>query len=394
MTSINQDRTAINDLVHERLKEKGEVGKGSDFLVRDIKNKKHVREFSPGDKVIFLQVKEFDGHVVKKNHTGEIKKIEGSRLTITTQGKDIVIPADKYNYFDHAYCRTTYRVQGADFRTVFANIDTRQSMVNSMNDYLVKISRAIRNLVLFTDDRYKLHEAVNKEQFKVSINDFKAEFFRKSEQQAISRLIQGMARRDFAESRLPKKVVADLQRGDGHYVKYLQFKQEASEAISQADALLKGRFPSEKAKQESESKTLNHLDIEKKAEEHRNKSEFFYKRALSNYTEATTRMSEIVTDNKIHRHVFEQQFEKDYIPGGSIHKLGELDHEKQAPSAELGNLAPDNFEYLLEHAEPASHEIGQEPDGPGFDGPGDEGDFPGVEPEDGGIDGPGFSRFD
>ncbi|MFC2155133.1 ATP-dependent RecD-like DNA helicase [Acidobacteriota bacterium] len=394
VTSINEDRTAINDFVHELLKEKGELGKGSDFLVTDIKNKKHVREFSLGDKVIFLQVKEFDGHLVKKNHVGKIKKIESSNLIVTTRGKDIVIPADKYNYFDHAYCRTTYRVQGADYKTVFANIDTRQSMVNSMNDYLIKISRAVRNLVLFTDDRYKLYKTVNKEQFKVSINDFKAEFFRKSEQQAISRLIEGIARRDFADSRLPRTVKNDLQRGDAHYVKYLHLRQKASDAISQADSLLKGRFSSEKARQEAEAKTLNHLDIDKKADYFRNKSEFYYKRALSNYTEATTRMAKSMNVDKLHHAVFEQQFEKDYIPGGRITFLGELNIETKTHSSELGNPSVSELEHSLDFVEPESLGLGHDQDSFGFEGPGDDGDFPGVEPEDGGIDGPGISRFD
>ena len=260
-----------------------------------------------------------------------------------------------------------------------------------MNDYLVKISRATHKLELFTDDRYKLYEAVNKEQFKVSINDFKAEFYRKSEQQVISRLIEGMTKRDFKNSHLPKKVVDDLQRGDAHYVRYLQLKEKASTAISQADSLLKGRFRSEKAQQEAEGKTLNYLEIEKKADEFRKKSEFYYKRALANYTEVLTRQSELKTDDKVHRAVFEQQFEKDYIPGGSIKSLGEFNLEKNTHSAELGNLAFPDLEYSLDFIEPESLAFGHEQDSPGFDGPGDDGDFPGGDSEDGGIDGPGIS---
>ncbi len=172
ITATNKDRIALNDFVRDILKSKKELKSGFDFTVTDISGRRQVREFSPGDKVIFLKKEVIDEHLISKDDVGIIKKIEGTNITISTGGKDIVIPGEKYDHLDHAYARTTYRVQGADYNRVLCNIDTRQSLINSRNDFLVKISRSKHQLEIFTDNKKGLYEAIKNEQFKVSINDF------------------------------------------------------------------------------------------------------------------------------------------------------------------------------------------------------------------------------
>jgi ATP-dependent exoDNAse (exonuclease V) alpha subunit len=394
ITATNRDRTAINDFVRDILKEKGDLGKGSDFKVTDILGKKHVREFATGDKVIFLKKEVFDDHLVNKDDVGEIKKIEGSRITIATQDKDIVVPAHVYDHIDHANCRTTYRVQGADYKNVFANIDTKQSLVNSRNDFLVKISRATHKLELFTDDRYKLYEAVNREQFKVSINDFKSEFYRKGENRIISKLIENITKRNLESSPLSKKVIEDLKRGDKYYIKHLQLKMKASVDLSKADSLFRGRFPTGKARQEAESKTLNHLEIEKKAGEFRKKSEFFYKRALAKHTFTASGIEGILTDRKVVPEVLAQRFEKAFIPGGSIKSLGEFNASKDAFSLSAIDNSFLEVDGPQNYFGPPAPGTGHEQESPGFDGPGEDGSIFGSNSGEGiagDEDGPGIS---
>jgi len=172
ITATNSDRLAINTRAREILQAKGELKPGFDFTVTDILGKKQVREFSAGDKVIFLKKSVIDDVLISKDDVGMIKKIENRSITIQVNQKEVAIPIDRYNHIDHAYARTTYRVQGADYNRVLCNIDTRQKRVNSLNDFLVKISRSRHILDIYTDSREHLHGAVKNEQFKSSINQF------------------------------------------------------------------------------------------------------------------------------------------------------------------------------------------------------------------------------
>jgi len=334
--------------------------------------------------VIFLVKKEFSDHFVEKEHVGEIKKIEGSRITITTGGRDVVVPMDVYNHIDHSYCRTTYRVQGADFKNVIANLDTRQSLMNCINDYLVKTSRAVENLVIYTNDRYNLYEAVNREQFKVSINDFKSEFYRKDENKIISKWIEEITKRDYETSKLPKKVIDDLKRGDDNYIKYLQLKLKADIAHSKADSLLKGRFQTGKVKHVTEEKVLNYLEIEKKAAGYKQKSEFFYRKAITKFTAAASREVNIGSGLR---------FEKAYIPDEISESLGDFKGDRKSLSLtgiDSKSLEVEGTQFYVE----VPPGIGQEGAPPGIDSPGDDGIIPGgdgSEGIEGGEGGPGIS---
>jgi len=198
ITGINRDRIKVNHLIREILKDRGELVEGQVFDVRDNRGKRQEREFSPGDKVVFLKKAEVSGHQVMKDDSGIIKKIEvlndgksspdegdlsknppgenhnpERRIVIETKETTLVIDPNDYNYIEHAYCSTTYKVQSAgDKSRVLAHIDTKQYNVNSSNDLLVKLSSAAREITVFTDDKKSLYDSVKREQDKVSITDF------------------------------------------------------------------------------------------------------------------------------------------------------------------------------------------------------------------------------
>ncbi len=385
ITATNKDRTAINDFVRGNLKVKGDLGKGYDFKVTDILGKKHIREFAPGDKVIFLKKDVINEHFISKDDVGEIKKIEGSKITVTTRKKDVVIPADKYDYIDHAYCRTTYRVQGADYNRVVAHINTHQKLMNSRNDFLVKISRSRHELEIVTNDRFALYDAVKNEQFKISIRDFKYHTQIKNEERFIHRQLEKLTPARFENSQLHRKITADLQKGDANYIKYLEFKTQANDVAKTIHAH-KGKSP--------EKDVLNHLEIEKKALGFKEKSEIYYKASLDRYSSYLSKHAEAVNSrvtpgkgnvlNELSKHDRDksmQSFFNDYIPFARHGLDMEAFISGNPPAVEI---VPDSFGESLNSdffIEPGTPGIGVDPDSPGIDIPG----------EDGGIDGPGIS---
>jgi hypothetical protein len=338
-------------------------------------------------------------HLLSKDDVGVVKEISGKNITVSTRGKDVVIQADKYNHFDHAYCRTTYRVQGADYDRVYANIDTHQKLINSKNDFLVKISRSKHKLEIFTDDRSRLHYAVRNEQFKVSIADFVDRVYVKEASKITDeRIIDHIYNRKFEKTPLPRKVKIDLQRGDFHYINYHRMMEKAVEYRREAKSFSedKEKFSDLHAKFEA---------IKEKALDHRARSEIFYQRAADNYTRKfSDRMDKAATlspgNSDIDRENIsrlKQQFVEKYIPVGDLCTLEKItsgnspfiDLEAKL-SVEFESYALGN-EYSIDTPGIGSGE-GQAP--PGFDGPGgDGGSFGGNSGEgiDGGDDGPGIS---
>jgi hypothetical protein len=144
--------------------------------------------------------------------------------------------------------------------------------------------------------------------------------------------------------------------------------------------------------------------IKEKALEHKAKSEVYYQRAMDNYTrKLSDRMDEVSTHSPGSRDLnrgkiaeLKQQFVEKFIPVGELSTLEKItsgnspfiDLETKL-SVEFASQGLEN-EYFVEY--PGVGEGHEE--APGFDGPGDDGDFPGSDSEDGGIDGPGISFDD
>ena len=405
ITATNKDRIAINDLVRDFLKHSGELGKGQDFGITDIEGKSKIREFSPGDKIIFLKKDDFKDHLISKDDVGVIKKIEGKNITVLTRGKEIVIPADKYNHIDHAYCRTTYRVQGADYDTVLAHINTYQKMVNSKNDFLVKISRSKHELEIFTDDRNGLYHAVKEAQYKISIADFVDRVYVRDASKIVDdRFVERVYNRDFDKIKPPWKTRGDLQRGDFHYVNYFKQVEAAGEHMRKAKA-----FSLDKEK--SLSLFTKFEKAMEKAHEYKAKSEFFYQRAVDNHAKIISKQFEKTSIDqpgdlgskqvKLNLSEIKQRFVEKYIPVGRLNTLEKI-FSDVSPFIDMeSKLFAD--EFSIESGSPGSEfylspEVGgagPEQDVPGLDGSGEDGGIvPGVdggEGRDGGASGPGIS---
>ncbi len=83
--------------------------------------------------------------------------------------KTIEVDTAKYNYLDHFYATTTWKVEGDSYLYSLINIDTWQNRINCREDFYVKISRAQKNLFIFTDDRSYLFAAVSGSSFERSL---------------------------------------------------------------------------------------------------------------------------------------------------------------------------------------------------------------------------------
>lgn len=180
LTASNKDRIAINNAVRAKLLKSGEIETGMLFTAQDASGRTYKREFSPQDKIIFLQ----NDHKlsVRNGQTGFITQIDGSNITVNTGGKERIINMNKYNKIDYGYAMTAYKAQGVTADRVLINLDSTQRQMNSRNAFYVDISRARYEVRLYTDDVTKINEQIRIFSKKITSDDFglKAEKYNQS----------------------------------------------------------------------------------------------------------------------------------------------------------------------------------------------------------------------
>ncbi|MBP2658649.1 MAG: TrwC relaxase [Firmicutes bacterium] len=172
LTARNKDRIAINDKIRAELISRGTLPKGQEFKViqADRNRTETLREFSTGDRVIFLQNDHRIG--VKNGQVGKIIEIQNNTITVKSGEKTMQINAMEYNHFDHGYAMTQYKAQGITVDRAIINIDTTQQALNSRNSYYVDISRARHRVTIYTNDREKMNKQVTDFVKKLTSDDF------------------------------------------------------------------------------------------------------------------------------------------------------------------------------------------------------------------------------
>lgn len=154
LTASNKDRRKINNQIREELIKKGVLEKGKEFILQDKLEPAIIKEFSKGDKVIFL--KNDNRLSVKNGQTGTIQDIKDTILTVKSGDKTVVIDTNNYSKIDHGYAMTTHKAQGITVDRVLINLDSNQAQMNTRNAFYVDISRARHEVKIFTDDKAKL----------------------------------------------------------------------------------------------------------------------------------------------------------------------------------------------------------------------------------------------
>jgi len=170
LTASNKDRRLLNASIRDELKAKGQLQPGTEFKVEDADGKTHKREFSVGDRIIFLQN---DNRLdIKNGQVGIIEKMDGSIMTIKSGDKTLTIDAGLYKKIDHGYAMTVHKAQGITVDRVLINLDSTQKQLNSRNAFYVDISRARHAVKVYTDSVEKIMPQISEFAKKITSEDF------------------------------------------------------------------------------------------------------------------------------------------------------------------------------------------------------------------------------
>jgi conjugative relaxase-like TrwC/TraI family protein len=170
LTAANKDRIKLNQDIRAELKRQGVLPEGKEFKVENGKGRSQIREFSQGDKVIFLQN---DNRLdVKNGKTGIIQEIRDKTLIVKTGDKTIEVDLSKYKKIDHGYAMTTHKSQSITVGRVLIYLDSKLAHMNNRNSYYVDISRAKYEVKVFTDNIKEIRNQVRDFARKLTSEDF------------------------------------------------------------------------------------------------------------------------------------------------------------------------------------------------------------------------------
>lgn len=132
-----------------------------------------VRQFAPGDQVMFLRNDKNLG--VVNGTVGRIVEAGEHALKIETRTGMKEVDLKQYNHLDHSYGSTLHKSQGRTSERVMIHIDTNQRTSNSANSFYVGVSRASHEATIYTDSKAQLPDAVRLWQSKESAMDYEKE---------------------------------------------------------------------------------------------------------------------------------------------------------------------------------------------------------------------------
>jgi conjugative relaxase-like TrwC/TraI family protein len=132
-----------------------------------------VRQFAPGDQVMFLRNDK--GLGVVNGTVGRVVEAGEHALKIETRTGMKEVDLKQYNHLDHSYGSTLHKSQGRTAERVMLHIDTRQGTSNSANAFYVGVNRASHEATIYTDSKAQLPDAVRPWQSKESAMDYEKE---------------------------------------------------------------------------------------------------------------------------------------------------------------------------------------------------------------------------
>lgn len=136
------------------------------------------REFAIGDKVRFTQNDYSLG--VANGDRATVSRIDSGRLTLAMEnGNPVSLSTQGLLHLDHSYCQTVHSSQGQTIGRILIDADTN-SLTSSQNTFYVAISRAEYEVVIYTNDKEMLPQAMGRENEKSAALDLE-----KAEQMAM-----------------------------------------------------------------------------------------------------------------------------------------------------------------------------------------------------------------
>lgn len=213
VTATNRDRQELNQKVRALLKDRKQLPEGVEFRVKSPSGRVSLREFSQGDKIMFLQ--NDPGLGVQNGQIGYIVGIQDQKITVQSDDKTIKVNTDEYACLDHGYVLTSHKAQGITEDRAFIHIDTNQKQLNSRNSFYVDISRARLKAFIYTNDKKKLRDAISEFQTKLSSRDFS---FEGPPERAMTIPAQAgnVLFRDFVQNELNQSAATDWNAYEAH----------------------------------------------------------------------------------------------------------------------------------------------------------------------------------
>lgn len=114
MAHRRADVRAINDAIRAELQDRGELAQGEDAGALTFQTNDGKREFSPGDRIVFLENNRDLG--VKNGMLGTVQAVEPHAIQVQLDGRggdSVSVPMGDYQAIDHGYATTIHKNQGA-----------------------------------------------------------------------------------------------------------------------------------------------------------------------------------------------------------------------------------------------------------------------------------------
>jgi conjugative relaxase-like TrwC/TraI family protein len=176
----------------------------------NIKNEVYLeqqKDFSNGDKIVFLKNASGNDLKVKNGQTAVINNIEklendNYKIMAKMNNKIISFETNDYNYFTHAYCITSYKSQGQTAEKVWIYSDK-----TTANETYVNVSRAKLNAEIYTMDKetlFKTAETENKQ-----IDSMSKEKFEMMRELRIDRVLKEQTNTDKEHKHIDKIINKD-----------------------------------------------------------------------------------------------------------------------------------------------------------------------------------------
>lgn len=174
----NTDRVLLNNLIRRRLQYQELLPAGKILTVVNIHGKSEDKEFSIGERIMFLKN---DRHITTLNgkqvgvmngQTGVITAIKGTTLEVKSGDTTISVDTTSYNHIDYSYAMTSHKAQGITVKRAFVYHDSSQRSLNHRNRLYVDISRAKEAVFIYTDNKVELERQARRTAKKWSAEDF------------------------------------------------------------------------------------------------------------------------------------------------------------------------------------------------------------------------------
>lgn len=181
------------------------------------------KEFAKGDKIIFTKNdKDATREGIKNGEIGYIKDIdkEGNMTIISKEKGEFHLSLFNYKNIDHSYAITTHKAQGISEDNVHVLAQAKEGL-NNHNAGFVQVSRAGREISMYTDDKEALIGKFEKDQVKTNASDFQ-DISKFSEVKDIDIILKNSALNKIGEHLEKGDVLKAEKNFVGIYLKHLE----------------------------------------------------------------------------------------------------------------------------------------------------------------------------